>query len=469
MRISQKFILRLRSLFRRGHVEAELGEELRYHIERQIEQNLASGMTPAEARRVALLEFGGVEQMKEQCRDSRGVAFIEGLIQDLRYGLRTLSKSRGYTTVAVLSLTLGIGANTVMFSLLDQALLQPLPVEEPEELVVFRSPGPVPGMNRNSGEMMSFSYPIYVDFRDQSDVFLGVAARFQVEANLMQKTISERVTAELVSGNYFEVLGVRSAAGRLLSPEDDRKLMGHPVVVLSHEYWLRSFGGDPSIVGDSVILNDCAMTVIGISSADFHGVESGMAIDVYIPMMMKPALTPTWATLGDLQQAWLNIIARVNPGLNREQAEAGINVLYKQVLREEAKALQGSYAAMREEFLARHLELLPLATGIRWWTADNIATTVVPLTCMVALVLLIACVNLAGLLLARTATRQQEFFHPPGPGSWTWPYCAAASSGESPARIRRRRPGCSTGHSSRQASRGDAVPGKCGPSLPHDT
>jgi len=399
----------LRPLFRRSAVEREMDAELRFHYQRLVEDFLRQGMAPPEARRRARLEFGGLEQIKDDARESRRAEIADRFARWLRSAARTLAKSPGFTVVAVVTLALGIGANTVIFSILDQAILRSMPVKDPQRLVVFRSKGVNPGMDRSSERKLSFSYPKYLDFRDRCTVFQGVAARFAADGSLLENGSTERVDVDLVSGNFFALLGVRAAAGRLIAPTDDRTPMGHPVAVLSDSYWRQRFGGDPSIAGRQVTMNGLRMTVIGVSAVGFNGVERGANVDVWVPMMMKDLFTPDWAGGFDRRDwAWLNIIARLRPKTSLRQAEEGANLFYRQVLQDEAgKLTQGAWAAQRDEFLKRRLDLLPGGGGIMAGV-DAARSFLVELMAMAGIVLLIACVNLAGLLMARTAARQRE-------------------------------------------------------------
>src|SRR5262245_40249216 len=237
--------LRFRSLFRRAQVEQELDEELRYHIERQIEEHIAKGMTPDEARYAALRAMGGVEQRKEECRDMRRVRLIEDLTQDVRYGLRTLRKSPGFAAVAVLSLALGIGANTAIFSLINALLLRMLPVKEPQELAFFYCANVLGTNHRSPG----LNYPLYEMFRDRNQSFTGIFAAVQVgRARLtVEGTAGEVESAQQnrVSGNFFSVLGVNAIIGRTLTEADDRIGSPQPVAVISYDFWQRRFGLDP--------------------------------------------------------------------------------------------------------------------------------------------------------------------------------------------------------------------------------
>ena len=257
---------------------------------------------------------------------------MDALLKDLRFALRTLGKSPGFSAVVVLTLGLGIGANTAIFTLLDQVLLRLLPVERPEELVLLDGPGA--NMGARFGEQV-FSYPMYRDFRDRNEVFSGVIARFGIPLSLEHKGQTERARGELVSGNFFEVLGVKAALGRTLGASDDVTPGGHPVAVLGHGFWQRRFGADPRVVGETIKVNSHAFTVLGVAAPGFNGIEVGASPDLYLPIAMKAQATPTWNELENRRSAWLNLMARLEPGMSREQAAAGLQVLYRQINEQE--------------------------------------------------------------------------------------------------------------------------------------
>jgi predicted permease len=329
--------------------------------------------------------------------------------QDFRQALRLLAKDPGFTAAVVLTLGLGIGANTAIFTLLDQVLLRELPVRAPQELVVLHAPGPNRGaIHQFSGFSAPLSYPMYADLRDGGgDVFAGVLARLPVDVNLTLRNESERVAGELVSGNYFAVLGVGAAPGRAFTPDDDRTRLGHPVAMLSHGFWTRRFAADPGVVGREITLNGHAFTVVGVAAAGFQGLEVGRVTDVFVPMQMKPWITPTWDGLDERRTLWLNAMARLKPGVSRAQAELAANVVYRRVLAAEIDAMSNVSAGFRERFLAKRLELLPGARG-RSELRNRFSTRLVVLMAMVGLVLLIACANVANLLAARAAARRRE-------------------------------------------------------------
>src|SRR3984893_13518966 len=243
--------------------------------------------------------------------------------EDLRYALRGLRKSPMFTIVALLSLGLGIGANTAIFSLMDQALLRSLPVKNPEQLVLFSAKGPRRGMvNTSYGDIYTFSYPMYRDFRDGNQVFSGVLARFPISFSVSWPDQTERVYGDLVSGNYFDVLGVHAAIGRTFTPEEDRRPGANPVVVLSYGYWKGRFGGDPGVLNQIITLNAHPMTIVGIAQPGFKGVGVGEAPDIFVPMMMRNQMSPLMNDLENRRSMWLNIFGRLKPGISLQQAEA---------------------------------------------------------------------------------------------------------------------------------------------------
>ncbi|HWY48215.1 MAG TPA: ABC transporter permease [Bryobacteraceae bacterium] len=327
--------------------------------------------------------------------------------EDVRYALRGLRKSPMFTIVALLSLGLGIGANTAVFSLMDQALLRSLPVKHPEQLVLFSAKGPRRGqVNTSYGDIYTFSYPMYRDFRDGNQVFSGVLARFPISFSASWHDQTERIYGDLVSGNYFDVLGVHAAIGRTFTPEEDRRPGANPVVVLSYGYWKGRFGGDPGVLNQTILLNAHPMTIVGIAQPGFKGVGVGEAPDVFVPMMMRNQMSPLMNDLENRRSMWLNIFGRLKPGISLQQAEAALNTSWRPILELEAKDLNFS-PRLREQFLNRHLSLLEGRKGISA-ASSQISSAIVVLMCMVGLLLLIACANVANLLIARATARQRE-------------------------------------------------------------
>jgi predicted permease len=329
---------------------------------------------------------------------------MNALLRELKHAARGLRKNPGFATVVILTLGLGIGANAAIFSLMDQVLVRALPVHKPAELVLLDGPGAFQGRTFNR---MTFSYPMYTDFRDRNEVFSGVLARFPTAMTLVWNGQSERVSGELVTGNYFEVLGVRPALGRVFNAADDRTPGAHPVAVLSHGYWLRRFGGNTAVLNQTVVVNGHPLTIVGVAAPGFNGVQVGNNADVVVPVMMKAQMTPTWNDLDNRRSRWLTVMGRLKPGVSAEQAEVQLNVVYRQINQQEIETIPNASESFRKRFLEKHLEVLPGGRGLSD-LREQFSTALIVLMGMVGVVLLIACANVANLLLARTASRQKE-------------------------------------------------------------
>ncbi len=329
---------------------------------------------------------------------------MESLARDLRLAFRTLRQSPAFTAVVVLTLALGIGANTAIFTLMDQVLLRMLPVKEPQALVLLDDPGAFQGFFFGD---QTLSYPMYRELQDRSDVFAGVIGRFPTSLQSSYRGSNERVAAELVSGDYFGVLGVIPSLGRAFTKDDDRNPGAHLVAMLSHGYWQRRFGSDPRVVGQTLHLNGHPMTIVGVAPPGFNGVEVGQAPDVFVPLTMKAQMTPTWDHLDNRRSRWLNVLARLKPGITVTEAEARANVLYRKLLQEELAQVPGGSPQFRERYAQNHLFLRPGSRGLSQ-LRQTASLPLLLLMGMVALVLLIASANVANLLLARGAARQRE-------------------------------------------------------------
>src|ERR1700691_1070897 len=334
---------------------------------------------------------------------------MNGLPQDLRYALRQLRKSPGFATVAILTLALGIGANTAIFSLLDQALLRSLPVKDADRLVIMKYEGSNTGRidSRTDGKFY-FSYPMYRDLRDRNSVFSGLLATDAAQAGVQWHNQPDLVAAELVSGNYFDVLSLQPALGRLFVASDDLVPDANPVVVLSFSYWQRRFGSDPGILNQSILVNGHLFSVVGVAPPGFHSVVMGDTPDVFVPMTMQAEVIPGRKDLDNRRSSWLNIVGKLKPGTSREQAEDGIGPLWYSIRSDELKEIKGPSEDFRDRFVAKsHLFTIDGARGFSPLRSD-IQMPLLIVMGMVGLVALMACANVGSLLLVRASGRIRE-------------------------------------------------------------
>ena len=406
MRWRYKLSLRLRSLLTRGRVEQELSDELRYHLERLIEGNLAKGMRIEEARYTALRELGGVDQIKEECRDMRRVNYIENFLQDVRYGLRQLRRSPGFAAVALLSLALGIGANTAIFQLLDAVRLRLLPVENPQHLVEVR-------LTNLHGRMGSFfnlhamlTYAIWGELRANQEPFSGVVAFAPDDLNLAPRGEVHLVRGLWVSGDFFNVLGVHPLLGRVFTDADDQRGCGAGAgAVVSYSFWQRELGGEASAIGRKLTVDYHLVEVLGVTPASFFGLDVGHSFDVALPICSQPVLGGEDNYLDTKYDWWLTVMGRLKPGWTLEKATAYLGSISPGIF--EATLPPAYDAEHAKKYLAFKLAAYSAGSGISS-LRESASSPLGLLLAITGLVLLIACANLANLMLARAGARERE-------------------------------------------------------------
>lgn len=400
---------RLANLFpwRRRRLERDLVREFEYHLERREAELQQGGLSESEAKRQAAIEFGGLVQAQEEVRDTWKWQWLDNLARDVRYALRSLVRSPGFTAAAVLSLMLGIGATAAIFALVDQVLVRSLPVVHPERLVHLDWKGASLSNVWGTGNLMS--YPLCRDFQQQTQFFEAVFCRHPTEVILSTGDQHQSVPAEIVSGSFFPGLGIRPERGRLIDETDDVTPGAHPVVVLSYSYWKNTLGGAEDVVGRQVLMNNVPMIVIGIASSSFRGVDPLSPPAMWVPAMMKRAATPEWDRLLDRRAAWMHVFARLRPGVTADATMNGLQPWFKAVIEGESRlaGFPNVSSELRQNFLTSTVNAIPVAGGL----SDRRITLKQPLTVLMAgtlLLALMASLNVASLLLARAASRTRE-------------------------------------------------------------
>jgi macrolide transport system ATP-binding/permease protein len=396
--------------------EAEIVDEVAAHLDEEYEELRANGVSDEDAVRLTLAELSDHELLRREMAPLRQArqpdpitpgaavppplgwtAWLGDLQRDVRYAWRMLARTPGFTAVAVVTLGLGIGVTSAVFSLVNATLLARLPVADVDRLVYVGNGG--------SGSS-TFSYPGYVDLRDRNEVFSSLMAWGWITASLNADNQTGTVDGVIATGNYFETLGVTTALGRPLTPQDDRTPGGHPVVVISHGLWQRRFGGRTDIVGQSMLMNGHAFTIVGVTSPEFGGPAVGLRQDIFVPMMMQAVMRPPRAgysgernpdLLRNRGNSWLFAIGRLKPGATREQAQASLSALQMNLDPPER----------RPSDLNRRISLEPVASGLPGQRAQMVSVATL-LSAVVAGVLLIACANVANLLLSRAVARRRE-------------------------------------------------------------
>src|SRR5271169_3982097 len=391
MRSFHKLRFRLRSLFRKQQADGELSDEFQFHLQCQIDEHIAKGMAPEEARYAAMRSLGGLEQFKQECRDMRCVSFIEHIQQDLRFGLRMLVRSPGFSLLAILCLTVGIGANAAVFSWIEGILFRPYPrVAHQERLLVLA------GTARGTPGFDVVSWPDFLDFRKSCTLADAVIAEKIVGTTLNIGDRAERTAGSIVSANYFDAMGVRPVLGRGFIPDEDSGRNAHPVVVISYQLWQDRFRGDPTIIGKTQMLNGQPHTIVGVTPEGFYGTFVGYPFQFWVPASMQERFDSTGYKLEDRGARWVEGFVRLKPGVSAAQAQAEIAGF--------ASQLEVAYP---ETNRGRGIKLLPL-----WQSPFNGAEIMLPTLgialAVVFFVLLIACANVGNLMLVRSFARRHE-------------------------------------------------------------
>jgi predicted permease len=406
MPLLREWIHRLLGTLRRGRRDRDLEEELRLHLEMAADEAHRSGETTREASRTAQIRAGGALQAMDALRDQRGLPWLDELGRDLRHGLRALRRTPSFTGVALLTLALGIGANTAIYQLLDAIRIRTLPVKDPGQLVVVELTEGPGSRGRRASIYPSLTNPLWEYVRDHQDIFSGVLAWANSEFRLGRSAGPRVARGLFVSGDFFTVLGVGAHAGRTFTAADDRPGCGVPGAVVSYGFWQRYLGGDPAAVGRTVLLNSRSVEVIGVASPGFSGVEVGRAFDIAVPICSQAALggEADWLSNGTVW--WLTVMGRMAEGkslelVNRQLALASTNLF--------EGSLPANYPAdLVKDYLGFKLRAVPGDAGVSA-VRRRFADPLLILQLTTALVLFIACTNLANLVLARASAREREF------------------------------------------------------------
>ncbi|HEV2381807.1 MAG TPA: ABC transporter permease [Terriglobia bacterium] len=399
---------RVRCLFARRRLDEDFQRELDSHLTLLTDENIRRGLSPEEARRVARVRLGGLTQLRETHFESWGLPLAETVFHDLRYGLRQLRRSPGLTAVIALSLALGIGANTAIFSVINAVMLRMLPVQDPERLVQIGFQGNH-GAESFVGE--SFSYPVFHDLRQHNQVFTDISAfdywdSFDAHLPSRDAGAGENIKGQLVSANFFSMLGVNAVIGRTFAPDEDNGDGAHPVAVISYALWTRLFARDTAVLGRKVAVDNTPLTIIGVAPRYFGGVNPGKTCDLWAPVTMQPQMMGgEFEYLKDSAVHWLTLVARLKPDISADQARANLDLIFQQLQRQQD--LSGFSETERKDFFTHRIVLLPAARGTDYLRKE-FQQPLFLLMGMVGLVLLIACVNVANLLLARASARQRE-------------------------------------------------------------
>ena len=389
---------------RRRQLEHDLDRELRNHLELEAEERRETGAAAQEAQFAAQRALGNESVLKETVREVWGRTSLERIGRDIRYGLRLLRKTPGFSAVAILSLALGIGANTAIFGLIDALLLKSLPVRDPKTLLFIAK-------QAEDHADPDFYYETYQRLRAAQTFFQEIAAYGErVRMNVSVDGGAESTMGQLVSGNYYAVLGVTPAAGRVFTAEDDRVPGGHPLAVISYAYWQRRLGGSADAIGRKVLIDGTPFTIVGVTPPGFYGLQVGDAPEISVPIMMQPQVMPdkeNWLGRARNTTDWLIMFGRLKPGMSNAHATSGLQALFLGIQTQLAEELDLGKASWRKQWVEAKLVLVPGGAGLSHLRRPY-AKALYVLMGVVGLVLLIACANVANLLLARAAARQRE-------------------------------------------------------------
>jgi len=399
MTLVSRLARRMRYLLRRTAAEREMDDEMRLHLELEIEDRVGRGLSPEEARRTALVDFGGVERFKEDARTARGVRPVEDLVQDGRYALRVLGKSPGFTAASVLTVAIGIAATTAVFSVVNALLLRPPPVPEPRRLFVLAEmwKDGQRSISQSMGEHM-YPYPHFLDLREATGTVFSGLAGYRYGTVAMRVGDEARVLSSIAtSANYFEVLGLRPALGRLFSDTAERFGNREPEVVISHDLWQREFSGDSTVLGRTLFVDSRPLTVVGVAPRGFVGTMTGLVADVWLPAAASARTPADPRPDEDVRRrgGWVTMFGRLRPGLSVDQAVAALRVIGPNVPPDQP------WQRIRKMTLDPMIGVPAMARGATVGFTGMLFLTA-------ALVLLIAAANIAGMLLARAAQRRRE-------------------------------------------------------------
>jgi predicted permease len=395
----------LTNWLRRKKLESDLARELSFHLEHRISDLESSGLPPGEARRQARLQLGGVAQIQEEVRDVWLTQWLRDFAYDLRFSLRSFLRTPSFTITAVLSLMLGIGATTAIYSLVDQVLLHALPVRQPGRLVLIDWEGDQVASGFGSWNLMS--YPICRDLNQQRQFFEGVFCRALTPVNLSIGGDPYPATAEIISGNYFPVLGVGPALGQVLTNDEDRR--PNAVAVLSYDFWRTQFGGASDVVGRKALVNRHPLTIIGVAAATFRGIDVGEVPSLWIPVSMSTEIIPGLNDLSDRRTRWMQVLGRLKQNVTFDEAQAGLQPWFKAMLHEDMGRLGFPVitAERRQEFLDSSLTLTPAPQG-HSELGRQLSEPLWVLFAVTAVLLGLTCLNVSGLFLARASARDRE-------------------------------------------------------------